>query len=227
MCKNQWDEAVVEYKKAIDLDPKFAPAHDNLGNALKARNHLDEAIAEYKKAIDLDPKLAPAHTDLGTALQAKNQLDEAIVEYKKAIDLDPKLAMPHNNLGNALRAKNRLEEAIGEYKKAIELDPRLLMAHTNLGNALCSRTNWKKPCRIQEGHRTRPQVRNGPLQPRRDLRAKNQLDEASADYRRVIDLQADCYAEANCNLAAILRSQGQLSASLDFYKRGHAVRQQS
>ena len=54
------------------------------------------------------------------------------------------------------------------------------------------------------------------------LKAKNQLDEASAEYKKVIDLQADFYAEANCNLADTLQSQGQLSASLDFYKRGHA-----
>ena len=48
------------------------------------------------------------------------------------------------------------------------------------------------------------------------------MDEAIAEYKKAIDLQPD-YAEAHCNLADILRSQGQLSASLDFYKRGHAL----
>ena len=56
-AKNQLDEAIAEYRKAIELDPKYAPAHYNLGNALRAKNQLDEAIAEYKKAIDLQADL--------------------------------------------------------------------------------------------------------------------------------------------------------------------------
>ena len=58
MAKNQLDEAIAEFKKAIELDPKDAIAHYNLGIALQAKNHLDEAIAEYRKAIELDPNYA-------------------------------------------------------------------------------------------------------------------------------------------------------------------------
>jgi tetratricopeptide (TPR) repeat protein len=54
------------------------------------------------------------------------------------------------------------------------------------------------------------------------LLAKKQLDEAGAEYRKAIALQPD-YAEAHCNLAEILRLQGQFSAALDFLKRGHAL----
>ena len=42
--------------QAIHLDPKYALAHNNLGNALADKGRLDEAIAEYREAIDLDPK---------------------------------------------------------------------------------------------------------------------------------------------------------------------------
>ena len=122
-------------------------------------------------------------------LQAKNELDEAIGEYKKAIELDPKNAVGHHNLGHALQAKNRLNEAVAEYRIAIDLDPRSASAHHNLGRA---------------------------------LQAKNELNEAIAEYKKAIELQTDYYAEAHCNVARILRLQGQLSASLDFYKRGHA-----
>ncbi len=50
------DEAIACYKKAIELDPKLAKAHYNLGDALSGKGQVDEAIACYKKAIELDPK---------------------------------------------------------------------------------------------------------------------------------------------------------------------------
>src|SRR5262249_46619578 len=55
------DEAVAEYRKVIELDPKLAFAHSNLGNALRDQRKLDEAVTESRKAIELDPKMAPAH----------------------------------------------------------------------------------------------------------------------------------------------------------------------
>ena len=57
-AKGQVDEAIACFRKAIELDPKFAFAHVNLGIALKDKGQMDEAIACYREAIELDPKLA-------------------------------------------------------------------------------------------------------------------------------------------------------------------------
>ena len=222
--KNELDEAITECRKAVDLDPKFAQAHYILGNALQAKNQLEEAVGEYQKAIELEPEYAKAHNNLGAALNAKNQLEEAIGEYKKAIELEPKLATAHNNLGTALWTKNQWDEAIAEYRKAIELDPKLAPAHNNLGMVLKSK-NQLDPAvaELRKAIELDPRCAMAHYNLGIAFTAKNQLDEASAEYKKAIDLQADYYAEANCNLAGILQSQGQLSASLDFYKRGHAA----
>ena len=221
--KNQLDEAIAEYSKAIDLDPKYAMAHNNLGNALLAKNQLDEAIAEYRKAIELDPKLAMAHNNLGIALQAKNQLDEAIAEYQKAIELDPKLRTgPQQPRQRYCRPRTSWTRPSPNSARPSNSTPSSHWPTTTSASLSGQEPVGRSHRRIPQGHRTRPQVRTGPLQPRHRSEAKNQLDEAIAEYRKVIDLQTDCYAEAHCNLADILRSQGQLSASLDFYKRGHA-----
>jgi tetratricopeptide (TPR) repeat protein len=135
-AKGQRDEAIACYKKAITLDPKYPPAHFNLGTALQAKGQLDDAIACYKKAIELDPKLSAAHGALGTALKRKGEVDEAITCYKKAIALDPKDARPHLELGIALGGKGQLDAAIACFRNAIALDPKLAPAHANLGAAL-------------------------------------------------------------------------------------------
>jgi tetratricopeptide (TPR) repeat protein len=119
------DEASSEYRHAIQLDPRFAPPHTNLGNVLRQQGKMDEAIAEYRLATQLDPKSAAVHTNLGNAFEEQGKPNEAISEYRLAIQLDPKLALPHTNLGNALQEQGKPDEAISEHRLAIEFDPKL------------------------------------------------------------------------------------------------------
>jgi tetratricopeptide (TPR) repeat protein len=72
---------------ARGLDPKHAPAHFNLGNALAAKKDPDGAIAAYKEAIRLDPKYANAHANLGLDLHAKQDVGGAIAAYTEAVRL--------------------------------------------------------------------------------------------------------------------------------------------
>src|SRR5262249_15323972 len=73
-AKGLVDEAIAEYRKAIEIDPKDAKAHTNLGGALLAKGRPDAALAEYQNAIEIDPKLAPAHDHLGHALPPTERL---------------------------------------------------------------------------------------------------------------------------------------------------------
>src|SRR5262249_13923066 len=77
------------HRKAIDLDPKDAVAHSNLGNALAAKGRLDEAIAAYHKAIAIDPKDAHAHGALGQALLQQGRFAEARDATRRAFRLLP------------------------------------------------------------------------------------------------------------------------------------------
>ena len=64
----QLDEAIAEYRKALQIQPDYAEAHNNLGIALYDKRQLDEAIAEYRKALQIQPDYAMAHNNLGNAL---------------------------------------------------------------------------------------------------------------------------------------------------------------
>ena len=97
------DEAVACYRRALELKPDYAEAHNNLGVALKDQGKLDEAVACYRRALELKPDYAEAHNNLGTALKDQGKLDEAVACYRRALELKPDYAEAHNNLGTALQ----------------------------------------------------------------------------------------------------------------------------
>ena len=79
------DEAIACFRKAIELDPKLAAAHNNLGDALADKGQLDEAIACCKKAIELDPKFAPAHGNLMEVYRNAGKLDLALNQFQELL----------------------------------------------------------------------------------------------------------------------------------------------
>ena len=89
--ENGWiEEAAAEYRKAIELDPKYAAAHNNLGLVLYAQGKREEATAEYRKAIELDPKFALARKNLGSLLLNQGKFAEAKEHLRAYVDLlDP------------------------------------------------------------------------------------------------------------------------------------------
>ena len=64
-------EAVASGIRAVELNPNYAEAHNNLGNALRDQGKLDEAIARYRRAVELKPDYAEAHGNLGKALMER------------------------------------------------------------------------------------------------------------------------------------------------------------
>ena len=126
------DEAVACYRRALELKPDFAEAHNNLGNALQDQGKLDEAVACYRRALELKPDFAEAHNNLGNALKDQGKLDEAVACYRRALELKPDYAEAHNNLGNAFKDQGKLDEAVACYRRALELKPDFAEAHSNL-----------------------------------------------------------------------------------------------
>lgn len=117
------DEAIREFQKAIELDPRSAHAHDNLATVYSEKKLYREALREYLSAIELEPDSATAHYNLACFL-ATHGADMAISEYREAIQLDPKYPDAHLNLGLTYADEDRIEEAMKELERAIELDPK-------------------------------------------------------------------------------------------------------
>ncbi len=91
------DEAEAAYRRAIELDPKHASFHFNLGLVLEKRGDNRAAMKEYKTAVELEPKHAWAHYQMGSLLEKAGRKEPAIRSYARAFALDPQLGFPEVN----------------------------------------------------------------------------------------------------------------------------------
>ena len=126
------DEAIVHYRKALEIKPDHVEAQYNLGNALANRGQVDEAIAHFQKALEIKPDHVRAHANLGSMLARRGRLDEAIAQYLKALEIQPDYVKARCNLGDALARSGQIDEAIAQYHKALEIEPNNVWALNNI-----------------------------------------------------------------------------------------------
>ena len=77
------------YEKAIQINPDYAEAHNNLGAVFKELGEFQKAISCYEKAIQINPDYADAYDNLGSILVSLKKFDEAIKIYQQALRLKP------------------------------------------------------------------------------------------------------------------------------------------
>ena len=107
----QFDKAIAEVKRAIELDPLSLVINTDLGNTLYRARRYDDAIAQMRKTLEMDPGFYYAHWNLGSALAAKGALGPAIEEYQKARSLNDDPSML-GLLGRALAVSGNRTEAM-------------------------------------------------------------------------------------------------------------------
>jgi len=134
--KKQFEAAVPAWRKALELSPDDARAHNNLGVALAENRKIDEAIAEYRKSLELDGGSSQTNNNLGSALAEAGRMSEATACFERALELDPENPRAHSNLGGALTESGRLGEAIEHLRRVVEIEPDFADGHNNLGAAL-------------------------------------------------------------------------------------------
>jgi Flp pilus assembly protein TadD len=134
-----WQGAERMYRKALEINPNYAEAHNSLGLVLDAQGRVDEAIAHFQKALKIKPNDELAHYNLGNMLAGRGQVDEAIAHYQQALIIKPDYEAAHFNLGNVLAGRGQVDEAIVHYRKALEIKPDDAEAHSNLGIVLAGR----------------------------------------------------------------------------------------
>lgn len=123
------EEALVNFTKAIELNPNHARAYRGRGwvyanraSLRKKPEEYDLALADYNKAIDLDPNDSNVFNLRGILFDRKSDHQRAISDYTRAIELDPKSSPPLSNRAGTYLTMGRNDLAIADYSRYLELE---------------------------------------------------------------------------------------------------------
>ena len=86
--KGEFDLAVVNYNKVIELNPEESSTFMSRGLAYYSKEYYDKAIADYGKVIELKPDNAAAYFKRGETYEKKGEMTNAIADYQKVVELD-------------------------------------------------------------------------------------------------------------------------------------------
>ena len=132
-AKEQYKEAVIEYRRALAETPNAADVRYKLGRAYQESGDLVNAYSEYARAGDLDSSNLDAQMRAGTILLLGREFEAAARRAQLALKVDPNHVPAHILLGNARAGLNDTAQAIREIQEAIKLDPSYAPAWTALG----------------------------------------------------------------------------------------------
>lgn len=118
-------QAELAFKRSLDADVKFGPAHNHLGKIYFLKRDFYNAAHEFDYAIKLMPRQAAPHNNLGLALLEGDDLDQAIDHFRKAVHLDPITIDFQANLARSLVQRgDRTQEVITLLRNVAVRDER-------------------------------------------------------------------------------------------------------
>jgi tetratricopeptide (TPR) repeat protein len=205
-----FDGAIAAYRAALQVNPDFRKASNNLIVVLVKAGKSDEATQRARQLVAARPDDADRYFTLGLA-QSEQNIDEAIASFRRALQLDPRHALARYNLALALNRSDRTAEAIEQLKQTLAIDSRAEThymlgvmyfhqgdfdsASRELGAAIAAES------RYAEAHATLGTV----------FKARREWDRAERELRRAIALNPD--PATYYTLAQVLRQRGETGAA--------------
>ena len=138
----QWEEALAEYEKALQIDPKSGRLHYDFANALLQARRPNKAVAECETSIELDPGAAEPYFLLGQIYRGQLNdgrpeiLDKAIDAYEKGLAIEDYHVEGLFYLGRLYVNRGRNEDAVEVYGRLVEARPDILSAHQQRAESL-------------------------------------------------------------------------------------------
>jgi tetratricopeptide (TPR) repeat protein len=115
--QQDFDSAILHYKKATELAPNYSPAYNILGYALRQKENYAEAEQSFKKYIELIPDDPNPYDSLAELFLKMGKFDDAITQYRKALAIDSNFINSHLGIGAALMYQGKADEAAAEFNK--------------------------------------------------------------------------------------------------------------
>lgn len=152
--QGRYDDAVREYRKAIEKAPGTINLHYRLGRALLMRSHepgtLEEALEEFRAELKLNPNDAVAEFQVGQILQVQGRPRDALSHFERAVELDGEFPEALIAVAKERTRLERFDEAIDLLERALKLQPESEPAHYSLMLAYRNAGRRADAQRVQE-----------------------------------------------------------------------------
>jgi protein O-GlcNAc transferase len=199
------DAAISCYKRAIEKRADYAPAYNNMGNAVQTFNEYGQSALYYKKAISLQTDYVEAYHNCGHVLRCQGYPDKAVPFYLAAIRIDSSFADGWLELGHVYFDLGQISEAENSYQNAIVVKPNFAKAHNALGVLLREFGDLDKALKIlQKALKIQPDYINALINLGRAYRLLEQFDNAQYSYQQALKIDPE-NPKALAALASLLQ----------------------
>ena len=140
-----WTAAEAGFRRAIQLNPSYATAHQRYSLYLMAMGRTEGSLEEMNRARSLDPLSLSMNFSLGWRLYMARHYDEAIVQLRNTLEMDPAYLLAHIILAQCYEQKGQYALAIAELQKAETLSPDSPPVIAALGQAYAVESNRAEP----------------------------------------------------------------------------------
>ncbi len=171
----QPESAISEYRTALDIDPQYSDALNNLGYLLARRQeNVTEALELCRQAVFLDSD-NPAYRDsLGYALLVTGDISEAFIQFERALFYDKTTASAYYHLGLIYYRQQELEKSRQQFVKAVTYRDCPAMAYLRLAQVLVEMGNLSEAMEVLE--KARWTVEKGWLSPSSRMELEDHLE---------------------------------------------------
>ncbi|MEI7725576.1 MAG: tetratricopeptide repeat protein [bacterium] len=139
----QYDKAIADFTRSIDIRPKYPDPYFNRGNCY-FKTDPAQAINDYSKGLSLKQDYSRGYNCRGDAYSATGKYDSAILDYGRAIRLEPQYYIAYNNRSAVWFKLGNYDRVIEDCNNAVKLFPEYAEAWFNLGSVYARKTNYEK-----------------------------------------------------------------------------------
>jgi serine/threonine-protein kinase len=134
-----WRAAEREFRRAIELNPRYSTARQWYAWYLMAMGRLDEALAEGRVAVELDSASVSIRRSLGWLLYYSRQSESALENLRRALTMDPTAEETHRLLALVYLQQGRYDDAAAAFREAIANSGNPVLAMSGLGHVAARR----------------------------------------------------------------------------------------
>jgi protein O-GlcNAc transferase len=228
-ASRQYPEAIVAFRKTLELNPQSPAAHYGIGLAMLKQQRAPEAAREFEAVLVINPQDALANYQLGKIGLKNGDLTKAAARLNEAIRLRPELAEAYDELAKLYRRQDKIAEAESAYRTAIRLKPNLFESLYGLAQLLEAQGKKEEANQyfdaVQRLQRARgePSRANALNAEGMKLMDEGQLDNALLHFQKALEADPPFFIAAY-NQGVVLAHQGKKREAVKAFRAAIRLR---